>query len=724
MAFRILSAERRITAPELAFLVSPSKTNNRPEIDWITEEEWRYVSALPQAASVFSQVISHMKVNPTAWRRWIHSDTPETTELPCQASIGVSGFQKLLLIRVFRLQRIREAIQRFIDDALGREFTLPPTLNLSKVFQGSNPLTPIIFTIMPGIDPQDEIYTTAASMAVDRYLRPYSLGRGRGKGAEELLLDSADRGFWVVLQNCHLSLSWMPRLEQLVSSLHPQKVHRRFRLLLVTMSSESFPIGLLYESTKLVYEIPKGMRENVLRIYNQIDPDEYQTIDPMAPERMMLFKLSVFHSVILERLQFGSLGWNLPYEFNPSDFIISRKQMKTLLTESIIPNEIPYPVLSYVIGELNYGGRITDQWDRRTLLAILDHYFVDQLKNSLNSRYPVPYFSSIYQHVIDTLASWPLITEGSEIGLGSNASAITARNEVLKIFSNLIEVQPTIISNSESVNQGQFEICTVENLIMQVPSLLNIVDLKKRIRFTETLNVVLYHEILLYNKLLSCISESLKQALAGLKGLLVIDDSLELLIKRLVSDRVPETWLDLSFPSILALKGYIDDLTMRVDFIDRWARQGPPGIFKLGAFYHPEEFLTAVLQTYARSHNVPFDSLRWTTTLMQGEGRVDEGVLIGGLVIEGAKCDEGQLVECGAQELLNLLPVVHLMPTQAKDTYDMNVTYECPVYRTQKRGTGALDLPNYVLSLYLPTPKQKPEHWIQRSVAAFITADK
>jgi hypothetical protein len=49
-------------------------------------------------------------------------------------------------------------------------------------------------------------------------------------------------------------------------------------------------------------------------------------------------------------LQFGSIGWNIPYEFNPSHFAISRKHLKIFLGEST-DGEVPFEALTYVIGE-------------------------------------------------------------------------------------------------------------------------------------------------------------------------------------------------------------------------------------------------------------------------------------------------------------------------------------------------------------------------------------
>lgn len=69
------------------------------------------------------------------------------------------------------------------------------------------------------------------------------------------------------------------------------------------------------------------------------------------------------------------------YDFNQSDFSISYRLLNMYLTKAYENKEeaIPWSSLKYLIGEAMYGGRVTDDWDRRVMMTYLEEYMGDFL---------------------------------------------------------------------------------------------------------------------------------------------------------------------------------------------------------------------------------------------------------------------------------------------------------------------------------------------------------
>jgi dynein heavy chain, axonemal len=65
----------------------------------------------------------------------------------------------------------------------------------------------------------------------------------------------------------------------------------------------------------------------------------------------------MFHSVLIERKKYGSIGFSEIYSFNDSDLETSIIMVKNLLE---FYQEIPWAALIYMISNIVYGGRVTD----------------------------------------------------------------------------------------------------------------------------------------------------------------------------------------------------------------------------------------------------------------------------------------------------------------------------------------------------------------------------
>lgn len=123
----------------------------------------------------------------------------------------------------------------------------------------------------------------------------------------------------------------MPKLERIVDELNPETTNPSFRLWLTSMPSKDFPVSILQNGVKMTNEPPKGLKANMLQTWHSLGPSTFQECSQPEALKKVMFGLTFFHAMVLERRKFGPLGWNIRYEFTTSDLNISQKQVQQFL---------------------------------------------------------------------------------------------------------------------------------------------------------------------------------------------------------------------------------------------------------------------------------------------------------------------------------------------------------------------------------------------------------
>jgi dynein heavy chain len=87
-------------------------------------------------------------------------------QLPGDWDVKLDSFQRLLLLRVLRPDKLVAAVRGYVQGQLGQRFVEPPPFDLDACFADSGPLTPLIFVLSPGSDPMAALLKYAEAQHV------------------------------------------------------------------------------------------------------------------------------------------------------------------------------------------------------------------------------------------------------------------------------------------------------------------------------------------------------------------------------------------------------------------------------------------------------------------------------------------------------------------------------------------------------------------------------
>ncbi|TPP62553.1 Dynein heavy chain 5 [Fasciola gigantica] len=656
---------------------------------WIPDVTWTNLKALSKLP-VFSGIMSHVTQHERQWKHWFEKDAPEETPVPGPYEGQIRPFTRLLLIRCWCLDRMLSQAKRFISYALGSVFAEDVLLQPEKLYQQADPTTPIVNLLSVGSDPTPLIEQLARKKHLA--LRVVSMGQGQEVQAKQAIHTAQLDGSWVLLQNCHLCVDYLnelytnimesaskmmasrPAYTLLVSEystdsldtdgpatvpapstltqLHANTANDSrdtFRLWITTEEHEKFPINLLQISIKFSNEPPEGIKASLLRTYADVSQDFLDSC--IGSEwKSMLYALAFLHCTVQERRKYGPLGWSIPYEFTQADFNATIQFIQNHIdyvefTKRNVKNSgIDWKCVRYMIAEIQYGGRITDNFDLRLLHTFTRVFFHESMfapDFELATNYRVARLPTVSQYE-QYIQSLPSRDSPEAFHLHANADidhATRASSYIINCIQNMEpkEGNTTVMSGLRAEEQeSTSEVSTTrENIVTQVCNEMlaklpePIAPLKIRDRLEaigplQPMSIFLRHELDRLNNVLAVVANTLNDLLMVVEGVVVMSHSLNEAMNAIFEARVPSDWL----------KGFLTGLRQEI------ARKKPGWAL---------DSVTLI----NRVTRMSLDELE--------EYPVD-GVYVHGLYLQGAAWDHrnGRLVEPRPKQLYDMLPIVNI----------------------------------------------------------------
>lgn len=288
----------------------------------------------------------------------------------------------------------------------------------------------------------------------------------------------------------------------------------------------------------------------------------------------MCFAIGLFHATINSRRCYPQCGWNQDYIFGEGDIHHAFRQLESVCDAT---SEFPdMGTLIYLLSKCTYGGRMEDELDTRTLETYLESICAaaasendggggSLMLNSTTSIGQVPVES--HEELMRFISKLP--SEASHLMMAMSEANHIEKNEMegkrlleklgtlkgLKLEGDASDAE----DGDDEDEDGEADLRKkITVLTDEIPDAFELAEQE-----TEILKLVLDQELQKYNLLLETMRDTLADALRALDGQCLVTEAISELLDSVQEDDIPEVWMDVAYPTMEDLRGFMEDLKER-----------------------------------------------------------------------------------------------------------------------------------------------------------------
>ncbi|VTZ70290.1 dynein beta chain, putative [Plasmodium chabaudi chabaudi] len=187
-----------------------------PGTDWISEMQWKYLLDIEKLKNFEGFINSFIK-SIREWRRWYNFLEVENNVLPDEWEFNLTSFQKLIIIKILRPDRLNKAIENFVCSNISYNDMEADHMNFEYILRPYKNVDPITIIHKSNCDPFQYVHNYASKNNLK--LKNLILTSHNINFVDQYLKDAMEKGHILFISNLPNSENNLQKLSKIIDNI-------------------------------------------------------------------------------------------------------------------------------------------------------------------------------------------------------------------------------------------------------------------------------------------------------------------------------------------------------------------------------------------------------------------------------------------------------------------------------------------------------------------------